>query len=73
MSKSTPQDAASIRREALEEAAMTHDNRVSQLLDNPKNYKHGKLTKSAKRALDFHERSAAAIRALHHQDENDDE
>lgn len=64
---SVPVDAAygDPRRTALEEAAGTHDARVIELRNDPTSYKNGKITRSAKRASDFHERSAAAIRLLH--------
>lgn len=56
---------------AIEECAMTHDHRVFELRNAESSYKHGKMTKSAKRASDFHERSASAIRALKKAGTND--
>lgn len=52
------------RRQALELAAGTHQARVTEIRNDPASYKNGKITKSAKRASDFHERSAQAILAL---------
>jgi hypothetical protein len=52
------------RRSALLEAAGTHETRVFEIRNDPASYKNGAITKSAKRASDFHERSALAIRAL---------
>lgn len=52
------------RDSALDEAAASHVDVVTRIRNDPKNYKHGKLLKSAKRASDFHERSAIAIRAM---------
>lgn len=52
------------RDAALDEAAASHEDVVTRIRNDPKNYKHGKLLKSAKRASDFHERSAVAIRAM---------
>lgn len=52
------------RRQALELAAGTHEIRVTKIRNDPASYKNGKITKSAKRASDFHERSAQVILAL---------
>ena len=52
------------RAKALEEAASTHESRVTEIRNDPASYKNGKITKSAKRASDFHERSAQVILAL---------
>lgn len=52
------------RRAALDQAAGTHESRVTEIRSNPTSYKNGKITKSAKRAAEFHERSAQVIRAL---------
>lgn len=52
------------RRLAFDQAAGTHESRVTEIRSNPTSYKNGKITKSAKRASDFHERSAKVIRAL---------
>ncbi|AUZ95472.1 hypothetical protein PP899_gp44 [Agrobacterium phage Atu_ph08] len=56
------------RRQALELAAGTHETRVTEIRNDPASYKNGKITKSAKRASDFHERSAQAILALQSED-----
>lgn len=56
------------RRQALELAAGTHQARVTEIRNDPASYKNGKITKSAKRASDFHERSAQAILALQSED-----
>lgn len=48
----------------LEEAAASHAHVVTKIRNDQKSYKNGKLLKSAKRAIDFHERSALAIRAM---------
>ncbi|MDP9976697.1 hypothetical protein [Agrobacterium tumefaciens] len=52
------------RRDALELAAGTHQTRATEIRNDPSSYKNGKITKSAKRASDFHERSAQVILAL---------
>lgn len=49
---------------AIDHAASTHESRVEELRNDPTSYKNGKIIKSAKRASDFHERSARAIRTL---------
>lgn len=51
-------------RRGIETAAASHDQIVTDLRNEPKSYKNGKILRSAKRASDFHERSAAAIRRL---------
>jgi len=56
------------RRQALELAAGTHQTRVTEIRNDPASYKNGKITKSAKRASDFHERSAHVILALQSED-----
>lgn len=56
------------RRQALGDAARTHEARVTELRNDPTSYKNGKITKSAKRASDFHERSAQVILALQSED-----
>lgn len=56
--------AKEVRRLALDQAARTHESRVAAIRSNPASYKNGKITKSAKRASDFHERSSQVIRAL---------
>lgn len=45
-------------------AARSHELRVTEIRNDPKSYKNGKMLRSAKRASDFHERSAQAILAL---------
>lgn len=57
------------RRQALELAAGTHQTRVTEIRSDPASYKNGKITKSAKRASDFHERSAQVILALQSEDQ----
>lgn len=52
------------KRKSLEQAAGTHQTRVTEIRNDPASYKNGTITKSAKRASDFHERSAQAILAL---------
>ena len=52
------------RNAGLEEAAASHAHVVTKIRNDQKSYKNGKLLKSAKRASDFHERSALAIRAM---------
>lgn len=51
-------------RRGIETAAASHDQIVTDLRNDPKSYKNGKILRSAKRASDFHERSAAAIRRI---------
>lgn len=51
-------------RRGIETAAASHDQVVTDLRNDQKSYKNGKILRSAQRASDFHERSAAAIRRL---------
>ena len=56
--------ANDVRNQTLSDAVGLHALRVLEIINDEKSFKNGKVTKSAKRAAAFHERSAKAIEAL---------